>query len=193
MKNKFNKVVLSTLLITSSAMADYSFNVESLIGVEGGYSSLDVERSDDVENTNSLTKYKLPHAGLKIGAQTENYRGFLHVNYYSDDDFDYATTYGVSLQYLVNVSKYWNVFLGVNGGIMNLRYSAPHENKSRTLSDSYYGGDLGVNIHLGDSFDLELGGRYMAIDASNTIDDVTYTFDNMISGYGSIIYRFKMD
>jgi len=191
MKNSLNKVVLSALLVTSSLMADSLFDVSSLIGVEGGYSSLDVEKS--TATTNTLKKYHMPHAGIKMGAQTESYRVFLNLNYYSDGDFDYVTTYGGSLQYLINVSKYWNIFLGLNGGVMNIKYLAPNEVKSRTLSDGYYGGDLGVNIHMGDSFDLEIGSRFMSVDASNVMSNVTYTFDNLITGYGSVIYRFKLD
>jgi asparagine N-glycosylation enzyme membrane subunit Stt3 len=74
-----------------------------------------------------------------------------------------------------------------------MRYLPPSESESRTLSNSYYGGEAGVDVHLSKSFDLEFGARYMSLDASNTRNGIKYRFDNMITGYGSIIYRFKMD
>jgi hypothetical protein len=191
MKNSFNKTIFLILFITSSLMADYSFDVTSLIGVDGGYGSLDAERSDN--NSSNITKYSMPYGGVKVGAQTKEFRIFLGLNYYSADDFDYVTTYGASLQYLINVTSYFNLFLGVNTGVANMRYLASKENKARTVSDSYYGLDTGANIHLGKSFDFELGVRYMSIGAENTINNVTYRFDNMLTGYSSIIYRFKMD
>ena len=191
MRKKINGLVLSIILATGSLVADDTFDTSSLIGGEGGYSSLDVERSDTTGV--NLKKKNLPHAGLKVGAQTRDWRVFLGVNYYSGSDFDYMTTYGISVQYLINISKVANVFLGVNAGLSNIKYSVSGESKSRTLSDSYYGGDVGMNMHLSKSIDLEVGARYISPDASNTISGVTYTFDNMITGYGSIIYKFQMD
>lgn len=198
MKNKLNKIVISTLLVASSLMAEesvipHTYNeIYSFVGIEGGVGRLDVERSDGI-NPVILKKYDMYSAGVKIGAQTENYRVYINANYYDADDFDYMATYGVGLQYIFNFSKSMNAFLGVNAGMANMRFLPAGEVNTRTISDPYVGGEAGFNVHLGDDMDLELGARLYSMDASNTISDVKYTFDNMITGYASINFKWKMD
>jgi len=194
MRKKLNKIILSTCLIASSLMAESSFfdDTSSLIGVEGGLSNLDVERNDAVNPAN-IKKYNMGHAGLKIGAQSNDFRVFLSGRYYNADDFDYMTTYGLDIQYMLNITSAANIYFGAGTGLVKMRFAPAGELNSRTISDSYISGDIGVNVHLSKSFDLELGIRYMGIDATNTIDSVTYTFDNSVSGYVSAIYKFKMD
>ncbi len=196
MKNRLSKVVVSALLITSSLMADespslYSYDgVYSFVGIEGGIGRLDVERDDGTIST--INKKDMYGGGLKIGAQTDDYKIYLNANYYDADDFDYMTTYGVGLQYMFNFSKVMNAFLGVNAGVANMRFLIPGET-SRTISDPYVGGEAGLNIHLGKTIDLELGARILSMDAENTKGGITYTFDNMVTGYASINFKYKMD
>jgi len=196
MKNRLSKVVVSALLITSSLMADespslYSYDgVYSFVGSEGGFGRLDVERDDGTIST--INKKDMYGGGLKIGAQTDDYKIYLNANYYDADDFDYMTTYGVGLQYMFNFSKVMNAFLGVNAGVANMRFLIPGET-SRTISDPYVGGEAGLNIHLGKTIDLELGARILSMDAENTKGGITYTFDNMVTGYASINFKYKMD
>ena len=196
MKNRLSKVVVSALLITSSLMADespslYSYDgVYSFVGIEGGIGRLDVERDDGT--TSTINKKDMYGGGLKIGAQTDDYKIYLNANYYDADDFDYMTTYGVGLQYMFNFSKVMNAFLGVNAGVANMRFLIPGET-SRTISDPYVGGEAGLNIHLGKTIDLELGARILSMDAENTKGGITYTFDNMVTGYASINFKYKMD
>ena len=88
-----------------------------------------------------------------------------------------------------------NFFIGVNGGLMNLKFTPSNETSSRTISDPYFGGDAGFNIHVSDSVDFELGARVMDVQAKNTnaTNNVTYNFNDVITGYGSLIYKFKMN
>lgn len=196
MKNRLNKIVISTLLVASSLMAEesvisYSYeNVHSFVGIEGVVGRLDVEQ--DNGTVSNIDKYDMYGGGVKIGAQTDDYRVYLNANYYDADDFDYMTTYGVGLQYMFNFSKGMNAFLGVNAGMANMRFLIPGET-SRTISDPYIGGEAGFNVHLGDKMDLEIGARIISMDASNTMSSITYTFDNMITGYASINFKWKMD
>ncbi|MEA1893386.1 MAG: hypothetical protein U9N33_11860 [Campylobacterota bacterium] len=199
MKNKLNKIIVSALFVASSLVAqstDASFynSGYSLVAIEGGYSSLDVEKSG-VAIPTTIQKYDMYSGGLKIGAQGENYRLFLSARYYGADDFDYAATYGVEAQYLFNFSQLANFYIGVNGGIISMRYLPDSYGAvTRTLNDPYIGGDLGFNIHLGESVDLELGTRFLSLSASNSqTDRPTYVFDNMITAYASVIFKFKMD
>ena len=193
-KKVVQKVVLAGLVLTTPLMAEFDFNKDmySLLAFEGGYSSFDVEKNDTLTPA-TITKYDMMHAGLKIGAQSKNYRVFLSGRYYNADNFDYATTIGAELQYMFNFSSFANFYVGVNGGIANMRFTTPTETKSRTISDPYYGGDAGFNLHITKSFDFELGARVMQIQAENKIGAVSFKFDNLVSGYASLIFKYKMD
>lgn len=188
---------IAGMLLVSSLMAQqssdsYVFNSESLVGIEGGYSAFDVEKNQ-AGTAAKITKYRKGEIGLKIGAQTENYRLFLSVRNYFVSDYDYFVTYGAEVQYLFNFSKVANFFVGLNGGILDSRFKVGTEPASRALSDPYYGGDIGFNIHTGKYVDIELGGRIMASQASNTKSGITYKFNNIATGYMSLIFRYQMD
>lgn len=201
MKKKIVSAIAGILLASSAFGQEgdpYAFNVESLVGIEGGYTSFDVEKNQ-ANTPAEITKYHKGEAGIKIGAQTEHYRLFLSArNYFVDSGYDYFVTYGGELQYLFNFSKAANFFIGINGGILDSRFKVTGESESRTLSDPYYGGDLGFNIHAGKYMDIELGGRIMASEAENSKKDqngvlTTYKFDNLVTGYVSFIFRYQMD
>jgi hypothetical protein len=192
-KKVVQKIVLAGLVLTTPLMAEFNFNkdIYSLLAFEGGYSSFDVEKNDTLTPA-TITKYDMMHAGLKIGAQSKNYRFFLSGRYYNANDFDYATTLGAELQYIFNFSSMANFYLGLNGGIVNMRFT-DGGTTSRTISDPYFGGDVGFNIHLADNIDFELGARVMQIQAENKIGLISYKFDNLVSGYASLIFKYKMD
>ena len=194
-RNRLKKLIVASAIIGAPLMAassEYLYDTYSLVGIEGGYSSLDIERSDTVLPA-SQKKYNLPHVGLKIGAQTEHYRVFLNACYYSNSDFDYMTTYGGEIQYMFNIASSANIYMGVGAGVANMRFLPAGEPNTRTLSEPYFSGDIGTNIHITDSSDIELGGRFMSMSATNTINNITYKFDNLITGYVSYIFKFKMD
>lgn len=186
------KVLLGSFLIVSSAMAGesdpYTVDTYSLLGFEGGLSSISFER-----NTPALSdNYIMPHGGIKVGAQSEDYRVFLSGRYYEEQNFDYMTTIGGELQYMFNFSSAMNFFVGVNYGIANIKFT-DSSNVSRTVSDPYYGGDAGFNLHMGNAADIEFGARIMSIDAQNTKSNVTYQFNTNVSAYVSFIFKYKMD
>jgi hypothetical protein len=118
--------------------------------------------------------------GLKLGAESKNYRIFFNGNHHDIKDFDYAYTYGVALQYKFNFTEIANFYLGVNGGYANMK-----ANTGTTVSDPYFGGDAGFNFHASELVDLELGAR--AIKINNDL------VDNMVSGYASVIFKYQMD
>ena len=184
MKKRVKKLILALSLVSCAAMAE---GTQSLIGIEGGYSSLSYEQNVPYNNDT----YKLGSAGIKVGAQNQNYRVFAGFRYYNSANFDYMTTLGVEVQYLLNVSSDVNCFVGFNAGIANIGFT--RNNFSRTISDSYYGGDLGLNLHVTESLDLELGLRVIDLEAANTQNNITYKFNTIVSGYGSLIYKFKMN
>ncbi|MBU0721823.1 hypothetical protein KJ877_10805 [bacterium] len=195
MKNRLAKITLATLL-TASALAadssDYRFHTSSLIGFEGGYSSMDVERNNGITAA-TTQNHKFSHGGIKIGAQTEEYRLFLSGRYYVIDGFDYVSTMGAEFQYMINFSSAANIFLGVNTGLASMKFTPTGETTSRTVSDPYVGADAGLNIHLGESVDFELGARVLNLQAENTKNSIVYKFDNLISAYASIIFKYQID
>lgn len=194
---KLLKVGLVSLALVStvacaSSDGDFGSNEHSLIGIEGGSGSFDFDHGL-IGSTKSETK-TFGEAGLKIGAQTDDYRIFLSARYYDISGFKNTYSIGAEAQYLANVSKYMNIFVGLNVGIMNFKYAA---SSTIDVSDKkeYYGADAGVNIHLIDSLDLEIGARYMYLgyDYQNNTTTAVGKIDHMINGYGSLIYKFKMD
>jgi len=176
---------LVSALAAAPLMAAKDDGTKSLIGFEGGVSNIKVETSTTplVDDTFNAT-----HGGIKIGAESKDFRFFLNFNYLDASEFDTATTYGASLQYLLNVSQYMNVFAGVNAGRVDFRL-LDSANNVTAVKDTYFGGDLGVNIHLGETMDLELGGRYMNISGKTA----AYEVRNAVAGYGSLIFKFQMD
>ena len=198
MKKNLTKIILISALAAMPLFAAqnnkkeesiYKYNSYSLLAFEGGYSSFDYESN----STPPVRKSPgFAYGGIKIGAQTENYRLFLSARYCPIDNFDYAYTMGAEAQYLFNFSKMANFYVGVNAGIAEMRF-VDATNLTRDISDPYVGGDMGFNIHLGENADLELGVRVMSLNAENTKAGVTYTFDTIASGYTSIIFKFQMD
>jgi len=189
-------VVLSAFMATTSlSAASFTYNTNSLVGIEGSYSSFDVEN----DATPPLReKIDFSGIGLKIGAETDNYRLFLSVrNSFIDGNYDYAYFYGGEVQYLMNFASFANFFIGVNGGYTNFRF-VDSLNESRDVASTYFGGDLGFNVHLGSSVDLELGARIMKLSeatsiATSTPGSLNYKFDNISAGYASIIFKYSMD
>ena len=184
-------VVLLALAGTSVALSasSYTYNTRSLIGVEGSYNTFDIE---NVTLAKRETK-KFAGAGFKIGAQTDNYRLFLSARNNFISGYDYAYSIGAEAQYLMNFSSFMNMFIGGSGGSVNLRF-VDSTNASRELVSPYFGGDIGFNIHLGESVDLELGARSVKLlNPSHTQNNITYNIANTTSGYVSIIFKYSMD
>lgn len=189
--------IVSLLLMSGAAQADdYRFNIKSLVGFEGGYSTFDVEKIAPPA-ASAIKSYNQPEIGLKIGAESENYRIFLSVRNYFVDGYDYFIGYGGELEYLFNFSKIANFYIGLNAGVLDGRFNVKGESEARTISDPYMGGEAGLNFHVSEHFDFEMGGRVMATDAQNkkiiSSNPVTYKFDSIITGYASIIIKYQMD
>lgn len=188
MKNIAKLVIVASLATVSSLQAEDIKPKNSLIGIEGGYNNIDITAT----NGSYDKKYPLTHVGLKLGAEGESYRAFVSGRFYQGDRFDYMNTLEFSLQYLLNVGSKVNLFLGANVGRINFKMQ-DRDKVTRELTDTYYGVDLGTNIHLGSSFDLEFGARLNNLDSSHLKNGVTYEFDYLATGYASIIYKYSLD
>lgn len=191
-KNRLSKALIAAMMLSSAVMADTVISPEySLIGIEGGVTQINY----DVSNKNKTFTNTVGNIGFKLGAESQNYRIFLTANYYTkpNSSYDYIGTYGGELDYLLNVSPKMNIYIGANAGIANMKFKVKDEIGSRTISNPYYGPDAGVNFHVNKLIDLELGTRLMLLDATNTKNGVTYTFNDFITGYASIIFKYNMD
>ncbi len=198
MIKKLSKVIVATILVASSLMAEssddskYQFNINSLIGFEGGYSEFDFERMGAAAVTRK--RVNMGHGGFKIGAESDDYRLFLSARVYDTSGFDHMRTYGVELQYKLNFSKMANFYFGINGGLVEMKYvDVLNSNLAVKMDDHYLGADAGVNIHLGDSVDFEMGARFMSLDGNEKVNSIEYKLDKIVTGYASIIFKYKMD
>ena len=195
MKSTLLKVALSTVLMSGVAVAsqsEYEVDTYSLVGIEGGYSSFDYERENAAGKVKRTTG-DLTHGGIKIGAQSESYRIFLSARFFDMSDFDYARMYGIEGQYMFNFSKMANFYIGVNAGTTDMKLIDKKNDQTVKVYKPYYGGDAGFNVHFGDSVDWEIGARYLTVDKTIEQDGIKYSFDHIIMGYTSVIFKFKMD
>ena len=196
MKKTLPKFLASLLIISSLNAGDYTYNVKSLVGFEVGGSKIDVENNHPNPIYTGVKKYNVAQGGIKIGAQSDNYRLFLSGRYFDPkDSYDYILTTGLELQYLFNFSKVANFFLGVNGGYFMTRFTGYTETNTRSVSDVYVGGDAGFNFHINKTIDIEVGGRYTKLNIESNIasSSVTYRFDNIVTGYASVIFKYNID
>jgi hypothetical protein len=190
MKKELQKIILSLVLVGSTLVAEIE-DTKSLVGLEGGYSTLDYN-----QDTQAITSLALSSIGLKLGAETKDFRVFLSGRYFYDSTakYEYLTTYGAEIQYKFNPSRAFNFFLGANLGYASMRFDMNDTFGPRTISSPYFGGDLGTNIHLGKSTDLEIGGRVMSIQATHTSNSSpNYTVGNIVNVYASVIFKWQMD
>ena len=194
-KTRLSKALVAAAMVSSAVMADTVIYPDySLIGIEGGATSINSDLDDHNANTSESVNKTVQNIGVKIGAESYNYRIFLTANYYTNPDssYDYIGTYGGQLDYLLNVSNKMNLYIGINGGIANMKFIAPNETSKRLIADPYYGADAGLNFHATKLIDLEVGARLMMLDAVNTKNNVSYTFNNFVSGYASLIFKFEI-
>ena len=192
MKNKLTKaaLVLTFLCAPVTIIAD---EYNSLFAVEGSYSTIDVETSG-ATNVDVQTN-GFGGIGLKLGAESKNYRIFLSGRYFDAKDFSKLTTMGGEFQYKFNFSKPVNFFLGGNVGYAYMKVGADpiHNLPSVDTTSIYYGADAGFNYHMNELVDLELGARFMTFDESLTRDGVNFDFSSFVTGYASVIIKWQMD
>ncbi|MDA3946587.1 MAG: hypothetical protein PF439_07915 [Helicobacteraceae bacterium] len=126
--------------------------------------------------------------GLKLGGESKNYRLFLSARYHEVEDYDYVSTIGVEVQYLIRAGEHFNIFLGLNGGGMGTQTTI--NSVEYSTKNPYAGGDAGVNIDIVENLGVELGLRYnKAFYDSSEIGAVDY----LAEAYASIVFKFTGD
>lgn len=184
MKNSLSKIVLVAMMIVSPLVAGYSYDTHSLFAIEGGVSDVSLEAAGGVYDEKEMA-----NIGLKIGAQTDDYRVFLSGRYYAVDDLSSLSTFGGEVQYMFNFSEPVNFFLGVNGGLAKIK-AATAGFPSESTSELYYGIDTGFNFHATKLIDLEVGVRYMGLQDAVVAGVIV---DDIVTAYASVIIKWNMD
>lgn len=169
-------LLLVGALLSGVAIAN---DATPLVGVELGYGNLNAGGSG----------HNLYAGGLKIGAKSDDYRVYLSARKLQIDDFESANAIGAELQYLIPINEKWNAFMGLNAGKIGMKTNTlPAQ---REISTYYYGGDLGVNMALSSSVDLEIGGRLMYMNYTHTLVNSRYNVDSLVQGYASIVFKLQ--
>ena len=152
---RINKLFLPLLLtLTTLSAYDKSY---SFIGVQTDFSKID--------------KVKAPSIGLKYGLQQKNARTSFSINYGKKgvDTFQSAllqVDMGIFKNTLRNSS--FKPYVGLSVGIMQ------HDNDAFVKEDRglVYGVNTGLAYILNDSFDVDLGYRYLKTSSLDTIDEI---------------------
>jgi len=181
-----------------SASADESYfqdewDAKGLIGVEVGYMGTEYKEVrtkngvpvEDINDNPIIDKKTTssPSIGLKLGGESKHYRAFVEGRLWTTGNDNYKTgaTVGAALQYLVRLNNQFNIFLGINGGVAN---------SLDAQWDPYAGGDVGVNIDFSETYGIEIGGRYSAVDVNS--DDYG-KINSFYQGYVTAIFKFTGD
>ena len=92
--NKQIKATIIGLALLGTALSaetsPYEYSAKSLVGIEGGYSGLDYNK-----DSQSIQSVKLANVGLKIGAESKDFRFFLSGRYFYDSTtkYEYLKTF----------------------------------------------------------------------------------------------------
>jgi len=189
------KVLGSVLLLTSvyaTAGENYfqnAWDAKGLLALEGafgqGQAKLTQVNPSGGEHVILNESKSAFGGGFKLGGESEAYRLFLSGRYHSVSDFDAVYTAGAEMQYLIRAGEHFNIFLGINGGLMSTQMTVG--TTEYTTTNPYAGGDVGVNLDIIDNFGLELGVRFNKNLGSTT--DIG-SIDYMTEGYVSLVFKF---
>lgn len=192
------KVLGSVLLLTSvyaTAGENYyqnAWDAKGLLALESGFGVAQTKLTepnpaggDHVIVNESKSAFS---GGLKLGGESESYRLFISARYHEVEDYDYVYTAGAELQYLIRAGEHFNIFMGLNGGMMGSQATVGTTEYS--VTNPYAGGDAGVNIDVVDNFGIELGLRMNKnLGETNEKGSVDY----LAEGYVSLVFKFTGD
>jgi len=192
LKKIIGSAILLAAINASADTGDYfasEWDAKGLIAIEGagGIANL-------TQKTNGVTIIDEDEASaavsLKLGGESKYYRLFLAGTYYMFDapntTDSSAASLGLQIDYLIRAGEHFNIFLGLNGGIIRTDFDYS-DGTSDQESNAYAGGQAGVNIDITQNFGLEVGARAKHVFADNSN---AYGIENIYEGYGSIVYKF---
>ena len=166
----------------SAAPFEDTFDATGLIGIEIGYMGTGYKKETDKLNPIiSKETSSSPSVGLKLGGESKHYRAFIEGRIWNADDYDNGASVGGALQYLIPTGDMMNIFLGLNGGVVN---------SINSEWDPYAGADAGINLTFSESYGLEIGTRYSAVDINS--DDYG-KINDFYQFYVTAIFKFNGD
>jgi len=156
MRKKLSILLLS-VAVTSSLSARDLEKTERFIGLEIGASTIQANTGglfgeNDVKGTDA-------EFGLRIGAQNNDWRTLLSLNYYDNKESDQNFERGIlGFDYYLLTSEFksasFRPYLGLHGGYMN------YESTQKDENGFFYGGQAGFTLDVADKIDLDVAYRY---------------------------------
>lgn len=155
-------VALSCLVFGSTVNAAELSEVKKFIGLEVGAAKIQADTFLVNDHDGDDVEY-----GLRLGAQNDEWRAMLVLDYFdsSDDDQNYEKGLAQFDYYLFNnesESFSFRPFIGVNVGYMN------YESTNIDESGFLYGGQAGFVFGVTEHFDIDVMYRYSLTDAAHT-------------------------
>ena len=151
-----NKILLFSLLTFTLSEAKDAFSSERFLGIEVGYSTLESDNIIGNKESDSNIEY-----GFKIGAQNEEWRTTINMNFFKDKKKKYQQA-KLSFDYFVWNSLYkkddivFKPYLGGHVGWMNYT----NEGGSTKSSGMLYGAQAGLAWNVLNEVDFDLSYKY---------------------------------
>ena len=166
----FNKIILTILLTLTFSQATDEFSSERLLGIEVGYSNMNVKQN------NASATVKGVEYGVKVGAQNDAWRTTLTGNFFSKNGRKYQKAM-LQFDHFVWTSLYksndivFKPYLGAHVGWM--KYT---DNFSLNDNGMIYGGQAGVAWNVLNEVDFDLSYRYSVTDIEEVNDISSVVF-----------------
>ena len=165
MVKKIVMVLLSTVL-GSSLYAENVSTAQGFIGLEVGYATVQGDVGGffpELDREGDGVEY-----GIRLGAQTDEWRTILAFDYYDDSDNDQNVEKGyLMVDYFLfqDSESAFKPFIGLNVGYANYESTLVEDN------GFLYGGQAGVVVNVAESIDLDLSYRY-SLSSADALDHV---------------------
>jgi len=168
MVKKIAIALLCTALGSSLYASEQSFGSKGFMGLEVGYGAVDADVFTGGKHTGEAAEY-----GVRLGAQTDEWRTMFVYDYFKSDDDDQTVQKAfLMIDYFFldsDIDTVVRPFIGANVGYAN--YESTFIDESGFL----YGGQVGIVMRAGESVDIDLSYRYSLgqADAVNSVSSIT--------------------
>ncbi len=164
MVKKIVAVLLGTMIGSSLYAGNYDVGTKGFLGLEFGAATVEGERLNEFNHKGDAVEY-----GIRFGAQSDEWRATFAFNYFDSSEDDQNVEKGflmVDYFFFSNKSEFdIRPFIGGNIGIVN------YESTGVDTTDFVYGGQAGVVVGLGESFDIDVSYRY-SLSGSDQINEL---------------------
>ena len=166
-------MIKSTLMAVTACIAlgssVYAEDAQGFIGVEVGKGFVKGDTYTEARHKGDAVEY-----GLRIGAQSNEWRTTFTFDYFNSDSDDQNVEKGMlSLDYFFlngsDMQMEFKPFIGMNIGYAN------YESTGIDSSDFIYGAQTGIVVNMTDQIDLDLSYRY-SLSASDVFDSDSGVF-----------------